>query len=165
MPDAPTPTPDSPTPTHVEILVDADACPVKEEVYKVARRHGLAVTLVANMGMRTPVDLPVRLVVVDDGFDAADDWIVAHAHPRSIVVTTDIPLAARCLAAGALALGPKGAEFTEAGIGGALATREFLSQMREHGTMTGGPAPFSAKNRSKFLNTLDTLVHQALRRS
>ena len=116
------------------------------------------------MGMRTPVDLPVRLVVVDDGFDAADDWIATHAHARSIVVTTDIPLAARCLEMGALALGPKGGEFTEAGIGGALATREFLSQMREHGTMTGGPAPFSAKDRSKFLNTLDTLVHRALRR-
>lgn len=146
------------------ILVDADACPVKEEVYRVARRYGAGVTLVANTGMYIPAEPGISMQVVDDGFDAADDWIVEHCRPGVIVVTTDIPLAARSLAQGALALNPKGHVFTEENIGGNLANREFLSQMREHGEFSGGPRPFSARDRSQFLQELDRLVHQARRR-
>lgn len=146
-----------------EILVDADACPVKEEVYRVAKRHGFAVVLVANTWMRAPAEDWIRMEVVSDGFDAADDWIVEHAGATSIVVTTDIPLAARCVARGAQALNPKGHVFTEHNIGGDLANREFLSQLREHGTMTGGPAPFGPRDRSRFLERLDTLAHRAKR--
>lgn len=128
-----------------------------------ARRHTLRVVLVANMWMRIPDDPEFSLHVVGDGFDEADDWIVEQAQPRDIVVTTDIPLAARCLEKGALALGPKGGEFTQDSIGGALANREFLSQMREHGLASGGPAPFSARDRSRFLDRLETLIQRARR--
>lgn len=145
------------------ILVDADGCPVKDEVYRVAKRYGLRVTLVANAWMRVPEHDWIELVLVDSGFDAADDWIVDHVRERDIVVTADIPLAARCLKQGAAALGPKGRVFTEASIGEALATREILSHMREHGTMTGGPAPFATTDRSRFLQRLDELVHASRR--
>ncbi|GMV90400.1 MAG: hypothetical protein AMXMBFR82_01780 [Candidatus Hydrogenedentota bacterium] len=145
--------------TPPSIFVDADGCPVKDEVYRVAKRYGLRVVLVANTWMRVPEEDGIELVVVDDGFDAADDWIVEHVRERDIVVTADIPLAARCLKQGAFALGPKGRVFTEASIGDALATREILSHMREHGTMTGGPAPFAKTDRSRFLQRLDDLVH------
>ncbi|MCL4690920.1 MAG: YaiI/YqxD family protein [Candidatus Hydrogenedentes bacterium] len=146
-------------PTSPSIFVDADGCPVKDEVYRVAKRYGLRVVLVANAWIRVPEEDGIELVVVDDGFDAADDWIVEHVRERDIVVTADIPLAARCLKQGAAALGPKGRVFTEASIGDALATREILSHMREHGTMTGGPAPFAKADRSRFLQRLDELVH------
>lgn len=145
------------------IYVDADACPVKEETNRVAKRYGLPVVLVANMGLRVPEDGDVTLVVVGDGFDEADDWIVEHAARLDIVVTTDIPLAGRCVAKGALALNPKGHVFTEENIGGALANREFLASMREHGEMTGGPAPFVAQDRSRYLQRLDDLVQRARR--
>lgn len=145
------------------IYVDADACPVKDEVYRVAKRCALPVVLVANMGMRVPGDGDVSLIVVGDGFDEADDWIVDHVNRHDIVVTTDIPLAGRCVAKGALALNPKGHVFTEENIGGALANREFLASMREHGEMTGGPAPFTPKDRSCFLQKLDDLVQKARR--
>lgn len=152
--------PDAPRPA---ILVDADACPVKEEIYRVARRHGAPVVLVANMGLRLPAGVEAELVVVGDGFDAADDWIVEHARTHDVVVTTDIPLAARCVAAGAHALNPKGTVYTPESIGGALANREFLASLREHGEITGGPAPFSARDRSRFLQRLDDVLHRARR--
>lgn len=146
-----------------EIFVDADGCPVKEECCRVARRCGLKVTLVANAWMRAPEGEGVELVVVGAGFDEADDWIVGRAGPNDIVVTTDIPLAARCLEKKARVLSPKGHVFTEATIGGALANREFSSQMREHGMMSGGPSPFDARDRSNFLQRLDQLVQASLR--
>ena len=145
------------------IYVDADACPVKEEVYRVAQRHGLNVTLVANSWMRIPDGAWVSLEVVSDGFDAADDWIVEQAQRNDIVITGDIPLAARALEKGAFVLGHSGRPFTEASIGAALATREFLSQMREHNIINSGPAPFEKKDRSLFLQKLDDMVQAARR--
>ena len=145
------------------IYVDADGCPVKDEVYRVAGRYSLNVTLVANSWMRTPESPRVSFKLVGDGMDEADDWIVEHAGGGDIVVTADIPLAARCLKQGAAAVGPKGRIYTEASIGEALATREILAHLREHGTMTGGPAPFAKTDRSRFLRSLDELVQAALR--
>ena len=145
------------------ILVDADACPVKEEIYRVARRHGLRVLLVSNSWMRVPPWDWIELVVVDDSFDAADDWIAAQATPKDVVVTSDIPLAARCLEAGARVLGPKGRRFTEESIGEALASRELTAHLREMGIQAGGPAPLEKKDRSRFLQHLEDVL-QALRR-
>jgi len=147
----------------MRIYVDADACPVKLEIYKVAERYGLAVTLVAGSWMRTPAVPEVTLEVVDQGFDAADDWIVSHVDGADIVVTTDIPLAARCLARGACVLGPTGRPFTESNIGDALATRNLLAGMRGAGEETGGPEPFGARDRSRFLQALDRAVHAGRR--
>jgi uncharacterized protein YaiI (UPF0178 family) len=146
------------------ILVDADGCPVKQEVFKVARRHGLKVTLAANSRMAVPREDMIELVVVSDDFDAADDWIVEHIKEYDIAVTWDIPLAARCLEKGAFALSPKGRVFSENSIGDALANREVQSHLRELGVMTGGPAPFRKKDRSRFLHSLDELVNKARRR-
>jgi hypothetical protein len=148
----------------VSIFVDADACPVKEEVYRVARRYGVPVLLVANQWMRVPRDAGIELVVVDGDFDAADEWIVERAGSGDVVVTADVPLAARCLAKGARVLGPKGREFTEDSIGDALATRELLSQLRDMGEVAQGPSPFLKRDRSQFLQTLDGIV-QAIRRA
>ena len=145
------------------IYVDADACPVKEETYRVADRHGLPVVLVANSWMRTPLHGRVELVVVEGGLDVADDWIVDRAGEGDIVVTADIPLAARCLERAALAVSPTGRRFTDEGIGDALATREMLSELREAGVVTGGPAPFSKKDRSRFLQELEAAVREAQR--
>ena len=147
----------------LDIYVDADACPVKDEIYKVARRYDLRVYVVANTWMRTPDDGRVELVRVDDGFDAADDWVVEHAGAGDIVVTVDIPLAARCLERGARVLGSQGREFTPDSIGTALAKRELLAGLREMGEMTGGPAPMEKKHRSQFLQTLDRVVQQLRR--
>jgi uncharacterized protein len=144
------------------IYVDADACPVKAEVYKVARRYDLAVKVVANTPMRVPADELIELVVCP-GFGAADDWIVENAGTGDIVITTDIPLAARCLEKAARVLGPKGREFTDRDIGEALATRELLDTLRQGGAVTGGPAPMTAKDRSRFLSRLDELSN-AVRR-
>ena len=146
------------------IVVDADACPVKAEVYRVAERYALEVTLVAASWMRVPVDERVRLEVVDAGFDAADDWIAERVGPASIVITADIPLAARCLARGAYVLGPTGSPFTEANIGDVLATRDLLATLRGAGEVTGGPPPFDARDRSRFLQALDQAVHAVRRR-
>src|SRR5437870_3259959 len=121
------------------IYVDADACPVKEEVYRVARRYSMPVKVVANAPLRVPADGPVELIV-RAGFGAADDWIAEQSGVGDIVVTADIPLAARCLEKGALVLGPKGHPFTDVGIGEALATRELMDVLRQGGTMTGGPS-------------------------
>ena len=147
----------------LDIYLDADACPVKEETYRVAKRYDLKVFLVSNSWMRSPSEGRVELVVVDDGFDAADDWMVEHATEGDIVVTADIPLAARCLAKGARVLDAKGKEFKNDSIGSALASRELLSMLRDMGEMTGGPAPLEKKDRSRYLGRLDEIV-QALRR-
>ena len=145
------------------ILIDADGCPVKHEVYRVAKRHGLQVTLVSNTSMWTPQEEWIALVVVDGQFDAADDWIVEHVARNDIVITADIPLASRCLKRGALVLGPTGRAFTDENIGDALASREILSHLRDLGTMTGGPAPFEKGDRSRFLQSLEEMI-RAVRR-
>ncbi|MCB1182855.1 YaiI/YqxD family protein [bacterium] len=147
----------------LHVYIDADACPVKNEVYKVAGRYGLGVTLVANSWMNHPGGPSVRLEVVPDGPDAADDWIVAHVERHDIVITGDIPLAARCLDKGARVLGHKGREFTDANVGDALAGRHLATMLRDQGVMTGGPPPFAPKDRSLFLQKLDELVN-AVRR-
>jgi uncharacterized protein YaiI (UPF0178 family) len=147
----------------LHIYVDADACPVKQEVYRVARRYQLNVTLVANAWMRTPGDRRITLEVVEDGFDAADDWIVEHVEPDDIVVTADIPLASRCMQSGARAIGSTGKPFTEDNIGEAVATRDLLAVLRGGGEITGGPSPLTKRDRSRFLQTLDEVI-QAIRR-
>ena len=145
------------------LYVDADACPVKDECYKVAKRHGWPVIVVANAAMRMPYDPGIRLEVVSDGFDAADDWIVERAGPGDIVVTSDIPLADRSLKKGAFALGNTGRPFTEENIGDALASRELAQELREMG-MRGGPAPFQPKDRGEFLMQLDRAINAIKRK-
>lgn len=147
----------------LDIYVDADACPVKDEIYRVAERYGLKVYLVASGAVRTPPVPWIERVAVSDRFDAADDWIAEHIGPNDIAITADIPLAARCLKRGARAIGPTGRPFTADSIGNALATRELLSQLRAMGMATGGPAPLSKQDRSRFLSALDAAV-QAIRR-
>ena len=147
----------------LHIFVDADACPVKKEVYRVASRYRLDVTLVANSWMRAPNEPWLALEVVKDGFDAADDWIVAHLQPHDIVVTADIPLASRCLKEGARVIGPTGKPFTENNIGEAVATRNLLSELRGAGQITGGPPPLEKRDRSRFLQQLDDVI-QSIRR-
>jgi uncharacterized protein len=145
------------------IYIDADACPVKDEVYRVARRYGIKVFVVANAPIRVPNEELIELVVVRGGFDAADDRIVQSVAAGDIVITADIPLADRCIKAGARVLSPKGAEFTEDAIGDALATRALLDMLRQSGEFGGGPAPFAKADRSRFLGKLDELIH-AVRR-
>jgi uncharacterized protein YaiI (UPF0178 family) len=147
----------------LHIFVDADACPVKPEVYRVASRYGLDVTLVANSWMRIPNEQRIVLEVVKDGFDAADDWIVEHVKPHDIVITADIPLASRCLKQGACVIGPTGKLFTENNIGQAVAIRDLLSGLRDAGEITGGPPPLKKSDRSKFLQQLDNEI-QSIRR-
>jgi uncharacterized protein YaiI (UPF0178 family) len=148
----------------VQIYVDADGCPVRAEVYRVAKRYGLPVRVVANGWMQTPADATVEMVVVGQGLDAADDWIVERATKEDVVVTADIPLASRCLAKGAVVLHPNGRPFTENDIGGALALRSVLAHLRESGETTSGPAPFRDRDRSQFLQALDRAVQQGRRR-
>jgi uncharacterized protein len=143
------------------ILVDADACPVKDEIYRVAERHGARVTIVSNSGMRLPPLPLVDQVVVNDSFDAADDWIAetvastaADSRP-CIVITTDILLADRCLKGGARVLAPNGRPFTAGSIGPAIATRAIMADLRAGGDQLGGPPPFSKADRSTFLQALD----------
>jgi len=148
----------------IEILVDADACPVKPEIYKVAGRHGVRVFVVANSFIAVPRGEPmIERVVVSDGFDAADDWIAARARRGSIVVTADIPLADRCLKAGAEVIGPTGKPFTGASIGMALASRALMENLRAMGEATGGPRPFSPRDRSAFLQALELAVRRQRR--
>jgi uncharacterized protein len=147
----------------LHIFVDADACPVKHEVYRVANRYGLGVTLVANSWMRVPHERWLALKVVEDGFDAADNWIVEHVHPDDVVITADIPLAGRCLKKGARVLGPTGKPFTGDNIGQAVATRDLLSELRGAGEITGGPPPLKSSDRSRFLQQLDEAI-QSIRR-
>jgi hypothetical protein len=148
------------------IYIDADACPVRDEVYRVAERLSLDVFVVSN-GSRPirPLQNPhVRMVVVGDGADAADHWIAEHIAPSDICVTADIPLASRCLTKDALALAPNGKIWTKDNIGGALAGREVSRHLRELGVTGGGPAPFSKADRSRFLQALDKLAHAAMAR-
>jgi uncharacterized protein YaiI (UPF0178 family) len=145
-------------------LVDADACPVKDEVYKVARRYGIRVIVVANGGVRVPPDPLIELVTVAQGADAADDWIVEQAQACDIVVTADIPLAHRCLQRGCEVIGPTGKPFTLSSIGAAMAQRSIMEHLRSSGVTTGGPKPFSPSDRSRFLSALDEAVHRVRRR-
>jgi uncharacterized protein len=145
------------------IYVDADACPVKEEVYRVARRYGIKVYIFANTPIRVPPEDLIELVVVRGGFDAADDWIVERIGAGDIAITADIPLADRCLRRDARVLGPKGLVFTEESIGNAVATRALLDMLRQSGEFGGGPAPFARSDRSRFLSKLDETVHAILR--
>src|SRR5690242_19136174 len=144
--------------TALEIFVDADACPVKDEVYRVAGRYGLKAYVVANSYMAVPAGPLVERVVEDGGFDAADDWIAARAGPGAIVITTDVPLASRCVKAGAAVIAPNGRAFTADSIGMALATRNLLQDLRASGEVTGGPKPFSKRDRSTFLSALDEVI-------
>jgi hypothetical protein len=149
----------------VEIYVDADACPVKDETLRVAARHRLKTYLVSDGGLRPARDHLVELVIVAPGADAADNWIAAHIQPADICVTGDIPLAAQCLERGALAIRPNGEPFSEDGIGMALANRELMQGLREAGEITGGPRPFSKADRSHFLDRLETTVREAMQRT
>ncbi|HEY2156589.1 MAG TPA: YaiI/YqxD family protein [Isosphaeraceae bacterium] len=146
------------------IYVDADACPVKEETYRVARRHGVKVFVVANTSIRVPAEDLIEGVLVKGGFDVADDWIVERIGEGDVAITTDIPLAGRCLEKGARVLGPKGHVFTEDAIGEALATRALLDMLRQSGEFGGGPAPFAKADRSRFLAKLDETLHAVRRR-
>ncbi len=141
------------------IYVDADGCPVKEEVYRVAQRYALHVTLVANTWMRVPNDARIKFVTVDSGFDAADDWIAGHVGENDVVITGDIPLAARCLDKGAAVLDRRGGAFTAERIGEALASRELLSHLRNLGAVGGGQRPREKRDRSRFLQRLDKTVN------
>jgi uncharacterized protein YaiI (UPF0178 family) len=148
----------------LRILVDADACPVKEEVYRVAFRRNVAVSVVSNMALRVPDHPLLERVVVSGAFDAADDWIAARADARSVVITGDILLAERCLKAGATVLGHNGKPFTAASIGGALATRAIMADLRAGGDVVGGPPPFAKADRSRFLQALDEALVRLERR-
>jgi hypothetical protein len=147
----------------IRIYVDADACPVKDEVYRVAARYGLPVTVVANSFIRVPADPLIERVAVDGSLDAADDWIAAHAGPGDIVITADIPLASRCVKAGAEAIAPTGRPFTEAGIGMTLAVRNLMHDLRSAGETTRGPPPFTPRDRSDFLGALDRAIRRLQR--
>lgn len=147
----------------ISLFVDADACPVKPEVYRVAERHALKGTalhiyVVTNSPIAVPREAMIERVVVGGGMDAADDWIAQRAAAGCIVITADVPLAARCVKAGAAVIAPNGKPFTEASIGLALASRNLMDQLRSAGEITGGPKPFSAKDRSSFLSALDAAI-------
>lgn len=148
----------------MEIYVDADACPVKAEVLRVAERHSATIHIVSNSWMRLPNSPLIQRVIVDEGPDAADDWIAEHIGDHDIVVTADIPLAARCLKAGAQALGPTGKSFTEDNIGMALAMRELMSDLRDTGDIRGSNPAFTKQDRSRFLQALEQVI-QTIRRS
>lgn len=145
-------------PDGIVVLVDADACPVKDEVFRVAARHGLKTYVVANSFLNLPRDPAIELVRVGAGFDAADDWIAERARPGAVVITADVPLAHRCVTAGAAVIAPNGRPFTPASIGMALATRNLMADLREAGAVGGGPKPFSPRDRSAFLSALDVAI-------
>jgi uncharacterized protein YaiI (UPF0178 family) len=147
-------------PNPIRIYVDGDACPVKDEIYRVAGRHGLPVTVVAAGFIRVPQDPLIERIAAGAGMDAADDWIAERAGPGAIVVTADVPLASRCVKAGATAIAPNGRPFSEDAIGMTLAVRNLMHDLRSAGEVTGGPRPFAPKDRSAFLSALD----QAIRR-
>lgn len=144
------------------LYIDADACPVKDEAYKVARRYAMKVFVVANATMRVPAD-PLIELVVRPGFGAADDWIADQIGPHDVCVTSDVPLAARCVARGAVALDPKGRLFTADTIGEAVAHRDLLEELRATGQASGGPAAMTPKDRSRFLSRLDEAINAARR--
>jgi len=143
----------------LDIYIDADGCPVKDEVYKVAARYDLKVIVVANKIIFVPRSPKIELITVSGGFDAADDWIVEHALLNDIVITSDILLAERCLKNQARVLGAKGVEFTTDSIGSAVASRELMIHLRNMGEVRGGPSPMDKKSFSQFLSTLDQMIH------
>lgn len=147
----------------IRIFIDADACPVKEETYKVAARYKIKTFVVANQYQNVPLDLLIEMKVVSGNFDAADDWIVEQVTGLDVVVTSDILLADRCVKKQARVINPKGFEFTEDNIGSAVSNRELMQNLRHMGEMRGGPAPMDKKARSEFLGTLDRII-QALKR-
>ena len=147
----------------IEILIDADACPVKDETYKVALRYQVPVTLVSNSFLRVPAHPLIKHVTVSDGFDAADDHVVELAHGQSVVVTADILLAERALQKQAIVLNPNGKPFTENSIGGAIATRAIMADLRAGGDQIGGAAPFSKADRSRYLSALDEAIQRLKR--
>ncbi|KQM22239.1 hypothetical protein ASE49_02815 [Novosphingobium sp. Leaf2] len=140
------------------ILIDADACPVKDETYKVAARHAVPVVVVSNSPIRVPQTALITRKVVSDAFDAADDWIVENTDAATVVITADILLADRCLKLGASVVAPNGKPFTSASIGSAIATRAIMADLRAGGDIVGGPAPFSKQDRSRFLSALDEVL-------
>ena len=149
----------------ITVYIDADACPVKAEVYRVAERHALKVIVVSNSPIAVPREPNIERVVVSSGMDAADDWIAERAGANDIVVTADIPLAARCVKAGAAVIAPNGRAFTEDSIGMTLATRNLMDSLRSAGEITGGPKPFSPRDRSAFLSALDQAIVRLKRRA
>ena len=148
---------------QARIFVDADACPVKDEAYKVAARYGLHTFVVANSFLMVPASPAIERVIVDAGPDVADDWIAERAGPGDVVISSDIPLAGRCLAAGAQVIAPNGRPFTTDSIGSALAGRGIGEHLRSMGEITRGPPPFQASDRSRFLSALDEAVNRARR--
>jgi uncharacterized protein YaiI (UPF0178 family) len=165
-PTEPTSEPESepkPVPKPIRIYVDADACPVKEEVYRVAARHGVPVSVVANGFIRVPQDPMIERVAAGSAPDAADDWIAARAGATDIVVTADIPLASRCVKAGAQVISPNGKPFSEDSIGMTLAVRNLMHDLRSAGEVTGGPRPFTPRDRSDFLAALDRAIRRLQR--
>ncbi|HVD74888.1 MAG TPA: YaiI/YqxD family protein [Xanthobacteraceae bacterium] len=151
------------TETSMRIYIDADACPVKDEVYRVAARHQLAVTVVAAGFIRVPPDPLIDRIAAGAGMDAADNWIAERAGPGDIVITADIPLASRCVKAGAEVIAPNGRAFTEETIGMTLAVRNLMHDLRSAGEVTRGPPPFSPRDRSTFLSALDAAIRRAQR--
>ena len=148
----------------IKIYVDADGCPVKDEVYRVAERYKLPVAVVANKRMNVPPNSLFEMVVVTGAFDAADDWIVENSRANDIVVTADILLADRCVKKSVVVLGPRGVEFTPDNIGSAVATRELMRDLRDMGEVQGGPSPMDKKARSRFLARLDEIIQLLKRR-
>ena len=148
----------------ISLYIDADACPVKAEIYRVAERYGLKVYVVSNSYINVPRDPRIERVVVSDSFDAADDWIAERVGPEDIVITSDIPLADRSLKKGAAAIGSTGIAFTASSIGMAMANRELMSNLRAMGEITGGPKPMSPRDRSRFLSTLDETIQKIRKR-
>ena len=148
----------------IKLYIDADACPVKNEVFRVARRYRLKVYLVSNSLMQIPPDEFIELIIVHEGFDAADDWIATHITETDIAVTADIPLAARCLKKGVSVIGPTGKPFDDNSIGMAVATRDLMTDMRSAGATTRGPPPLSRQDISRFLSALDLAVMRLKRK-
>jgi uncharacterized protein YaiI (UPF0178 family) len=147
----------------LHIFIDADACPVKKEIYRVAKRYNLKVTLVTNSWMRIPQESWLSLQIVKDGLDAADDWIVEQVQSNDIVITADIPLADRCLKKDASVIGNTGKPFTKDNIADAVATRDLLTNIRSSGEITGGPPPITKQDRSNFLQQLDNVIQVIIR--
>jgi hypothetical protein len=147
----------------ITIYIDADACPVKQEIYRVTERHAgkgtaLKVFVVSNSPIAVPRDEFVERIVVGAGMDEADHWIAERARRGDIVITADVPLASRCVKSGAAVIAPNGRAFSEDSIGNALATRNLLDSLRSAGAITGGPKPFTARDRSEFLSALDRAI-------
>lgn len=149
----------------IEIYVDGDACPVKEEILRVATRHGLKIHMVSNSWMRLENSPLINQVIVAEGPDVADDWIAEHITANDIAITADIPLADRCVKQGACVIGSTGKPFTEESIGMALAMRDLMTQLRETGEITGGPSGFTKQDRSRFLSTLEETIQSVKRRT